>query len=305
MSQSQNIVSPIGSYVERALTFTIKLGKGSFGESGFDTVKLEGLRAHASILKNGPPSNSNATMEIYGMTPGQMNHISTLGSPVPMDRLNIITIEAGDATNGMAEVFTGKIQDAWQNLDSQPDTFMQINAFVTLVDNTKPTSPTSFQGSADVATMMAGIASKMQRNFENNGVTTKLANPYFAGTAGEQAQALARAANIEMFDDGTKLTIWPKSGSRGGTIPLISPESGLIGYPKWSSYGMRFRTLFNPNITFGGKIKMKSGIEPANGDWIVSDGLSYDLSSQITNGPWFTDVNCYRNPAAPPPGTGH
>lgn len=292
--------SPIDSYQERALSFTIELGKGKFGESGFNKVKLENLRAHVSILKNGPPANSNATMEIYGMTLDDMNTISTLGSPIPMPRFNTIVIEAGDAVNGMAQVYQGSIQEAWQNFDNQPDTFLQINSIVAAIDNTKPVSPSSFPGAADVATIMAGIAEKAGKRFENNGVTIKLSNPYFAGTAGDQAQALARAADINFFDTGDTYVIWPKFGSRGGAIPLIEPDSGLVGYPKWTAFGMHLRTLFNPNITFGGKIKVQSQITPACGEWFVKQ-LSYDLSSQMPNGPWFTDMDCYRDPAAPPP----
>jgi hypothetical protein len=162
---------------------------------------------------------------------------------------------------------------------------------------------------------MSGLANQMGYAFENGGVTAKIAYPYLAGTAMQQAQTVARAANVELYMDSGKppgtLAIWPKTGSRGGAIPLISPGSGLIGYPKYRDRGMAFRCLLNPNIRIGGQIEMQSssgGAAPpatgattaqaqaggANGRWTVSGPLIYELASRVPQGPWWCDVTCWR-----------
>ncbi len=286
------------SYVERALSFKFTLGKGSFGLSGQNTVTVNSLRAHCTILKNGAPSMSSAEMRIYGLTPDIMNALTTLGSPRPMERDNTVAIYAGDSNTGLALVYQGTVQDAWQNFDSQPDTFLEVQSFVSTFIATKPTAPISFPGSGDVATMMAGLATQAGRSFENSGVQVQLANPYFAGTILSQAHDLARAANIEFFDDGITFAIWPKTGTRGGVIPLISPASGLVNYPKYTSQGIALRTVFNPNILFGGQIKLDTSLKQARGTWYVNK-VSYDLAARITNGPWFTDIEANRQPGVP------
>jgi hypothetical protein len=123
------------------------------------------------------------------------------------------------------------------------------------------------------------------------------------------------------FDTGSNpptLAIWPKTGTRGGQIPLISPSNGgLVGYPTYRDLAMRFRCIFNPNIVVGGQIQMQStsgGAAPssneaatlqqlliagANGTWFVQAPLTYDLASQIPDGPWFCDVVCARVAGAP------
>jgi hypothetical protein len=296
--------------VERVLSFTFTLGKGSFGATGQNTVTVNNLRAHVTILKNGAPSMSHAEMRIYGLPPTIMNALTTLGAPRPMERLNTISISAGDVVNGMSVVYQGIIQDAWQNFDSQPDTFLEIISFVGTYINLLPIAPTSFPGSADVATIMAGLAAQAPpvtqegkpaqagRNFENNGVQVQLAYPYLAGTVLAQAHELARQANIEFFDDGVTFAIWPKSGTRGGAIPLISPTSGMIGYPRYTSQGVAVRMVFNPNILFGGQIQLQTSLMAAQGNWYVNK-VSYDLAAQIVNGPWFTDIECNRQPGVP------
>jgi len=289
---------PGNSYVERALSFVFKLGKGSFGLSGTNEVKVENLRAHCTILKNGAPAMSSAEMRIYGLTPDIMNALSTLGSPRPMERDNTVSILAGNSGTNLAVVYQGTVQDAWQNFDSQPDTFLEVQSFVSTFIATKPVAPISFPGQADVATMFAGLATQAGRNFENSGVQVQLASPYFAGTILSQAHDLARAANIEFFDDGITFAIWPKTGTRGGQIPLISPASGLVNYPRYTSQGVALRTIFNPNILFGGQIKLDTSLKQAQGTWYVNK-VSYDLASRITNGPWFTDIEANRQPGVP------
>ncbi len=289
-----------GSYVTRELSVTVQLGKGTFGASGFNTVTVSDLRMAATVSKMGSPGFDSAEIRIFGMTPDLMNQLTTLRVPLPMARENTVILQAGDAVSGMATIYKGTLQNAWQNLDGTPETFLQIVGYSGYYSAMAIVPPTSFQGSADVATLMQGFATLMGRAFENGGVNVRLSNPYYPGTAIQQAHACAKAANIEVYDDGTTLAIWPKSGTRKGQIPVISPATGLVNYPRYTSQGMEFRCIFNPNIQIGGKIEMQSSIQPACGQWYVNR-LSYDLSSRMPGGPWFCDVGCVLQPNQPAP----
>jgi len=320
---SQTITSPgpvttqstIPSYVQRDIRITITLGKGAFGSSGMNKVTLPPLRTLVTVQKAGMPSFDKAEIRVFGVTQSIMNAVSTLGIPLPMVRANnTVLVEAGDTVNGMATVYSGYIQNAWQNLDGSPETFLHIIAYGGSLEAVAPSAPSSFPATADVATIMSGLATQMGWNFENNGVQVQLSSPYFSGTAMQQAENLARAANIEMYlDSGSHtIAIWPKSGTRGGLIPLISANGGLVGYPRFRDQGMGFTCLFNPNIRIGGQILMRSIVStpsqaPAsgapeaeaqmggpNGYWMVIAPLTYDLAAQVPNGPWFCDVNCAR-----------
>ena len=303
------------SFSKKRLEVTITLGTGSFGQTGANTVKLAGKRMVVSISKAGSPSFDSASARIYGVTPTVMNAVSTLGVPFAMVRLeNTMTISAGDDA-GMAVVYQGAIANAWQTLDGAPDTFLNVTGIGALQGAIVPVPPTSYPGGADVALIMASLANQLGYAFENSGVTTQISSPYLAGTAIDQVMALARAANIEAYIDTgaapNTLAIWPKDRTRGGQIPLIDANSGLIGWPQYNDAGMGFKCLFNPNIRIGGQIQMKSEIggvaAPAsgatqaqaqqagpNGTWYVRGPLTYELSSEMPNGPWFCDVMCSR-----------
>ena len=308
-------------YVRRKIDVTLTLGKGTFGQSGFNTVKLRNRRVFASISKAGLPSFESANVRIFGVPPAIMNSVTTLGIPWYQGRINnTMTIEAGDDINGMSVVYQGMIANAWQNLDGSPDTFLNITGLGAAIAAMVPVAPVSYPVGADVATIMAGLATQNGMAFENNGVRVTLPSTYAAGTAIDQINAIAEAAGINHTIEGGKdgkgpiqtLVIWPKDGVRGGAIPLIDADHGLVGYPKYNDNGMGFRCLFNPNITLrmGAQLQFKSQIGGApvngvasdaelqqagpNGLWNIMGPLVYDLAAEEPGGPWFCDVLCAR-----------
>jgi hypothetical protein len=283
------------SYIRRRIDVTVTLGKGDFGVAGQNTVTLKGLRVSANIQKAGDPGFDTASVRLWGLTASQMNTITTLGKPLQFFRDNTITLEAGDE-NGVAVVFTGTIQSAYQDFSAAPDASINIVAFTGLLDANAPIKPTSFPGAADVAVIMSGLAQQMvpKRSFENSGVRVTLASPYFPGTARAQIEACAKAANIYWHDDGQVLAIWPKDGKRGGLVPVISPESGLVGYPQYTSAGVAVKALYMPGIIYGGEIQLKSSITPANGSYLVNR-ITYELESEMPDGgAWFMELEGYR-----------
>ena len=140
---------------------------------------------------------------------------------------------------------------------------------------------------------MQTLATSAGLGFENNGVDVKLSNPYLHGALMQQMELVGKAADIGWFIDGTTstLAIWPKNGSRGGSIPVISPQSGMIGYPSFERVFLRVRTIFNPLIKQGGQIQIPRSepITAARGIWQVIR-IEASLSSQVPDGPWEMEV---------------
>lgn len=279
------------SYTRRFLDLTFTLGKGSFGADGSNTVEVKGLRAQASITKAGGVSMSQLQLRVMGMTLSDMNAISTLGKPLVDGRNNTVTVVARSEDSGPAVAFIGTISEAWVDMEGAPDGALMVQGFSGLIDALKPIAPSSFQGQADVANIMSGLAVQMGLTFENSGVTVQLANPYFPGTARTQVEACAAAADINWIIDDGRLAIWPKDGSRGGEIPLINATTGMVGYPAHTQNGIVVRTLYNPSITFGGQVQIESTLTPANGVWTVF-AVAHELDAETPGGSWFTQLQC-------------
>lgn len=292
------------SFIKRIIETTISLAPSGSNtqqpqfQGGGNTVTLSGLRTSCRISKAGGPSDSTMDLTIYGMTESKMNQLSTLGMQINLVPKNAIVVQAGDE-DGLSTVFQGYILSAYADFNSSPQVAFRISAHTGIVDATTPTPVSSIQGSGDVALMLKELAGKMNMQLENNGVTAKLSNPYYTGSPMVQAKAIARDANINMIPDAGKLAIWPKNGSRNGSVPLISPQTGMIGYPTYTAYGIALRTIFNPSIIFGQKIKVESRLQPACGEWSIYQ-MDYDLEALVPRGKWEIAMMAY-NPKYPAP----
>ena len=278
------------SFARRFINLRFELGQGNFGESGSDAVEITGLRVQANIDRPGGVALSTLNMRVYGMTKSQMNQLSTLGQVYPDVRQNKVIVTAGDDVNGKAVVFSGIISEAYLDMKGAPDGAFQVQGFPGLLDALRPLPPSSFKGSADAATIMAGLAQQMSRGFENSGVQVTLSNPYYAGTGKQQADACAREGNFNhYFDDVLNvLAIWPKGQARGGEQILISKATGMIGYPAYMQSAIKVDTEFNSSLTFGAQVTVESDLLPAQSRKWVINNLSPDLESETNGGAWYS-----------------
>jgi hypothetical protein len=132
------------SFVERAIDVSITLGEGTLGQTASKAVKLSGLRVKADIHKRGSATMDQGSIRIYGMTPSLMNQLSTLGVPQTMTRpRNTVTVDAGDAVNGMATIFVSEIHQAFQSLKEAPESSFTLNCWAGQTAAMVPVAPTS------------------------------------------------------------------------------------------------------------------------------------------------------------------
>jgi len=139
---------------------------------------------------------------------------------------------------------------------------------------------------------MADLAGKARLEFIDSGVNVTLYNPIYSGSALDQIKSCAIEANIYFKVENDVLTIWPKNGSIASAEPIISPESGMVGYPAMSSQGLNVKTLFNPGIVMGGIVNIESSIPMATGKFQVLN-LTHNISSLAPGGPWFSELLCF------------
>lgn len=280
--------------VKRRLSLSVTLGEGQFGEDVGDTVTITRARMTASLMNPGGESMGMCKLMVFGLKQETMNKLTTIGQINRAIRTkNAISLEAGDDVNGLQTVFRGTIFDAWADYNASPEVSFNIIAYAGLDAAVKPVNPTSYQGSTSVALIMQALATEAGLTFEDNGVEVQLANPYLSGTVLDKIKKCARAANILYMIDRGALSIWPRDGIRASGKPLIAPDTGMVGYPSLSSKGMTLKTLFNFDILLGGEVIVDSSIPMARGTWRVFN-TSHELSAEVPDGPWFTNVECYR-----------
>lgn len=282
-----------GGFTEKLIELTITLGTGEFGAELGDTVTISNARMVVDLENSGGDTMGNAKIRVYGLSQQLMNQLTTIGQINRAIRVkNTVSVAAGDA-KGMQLAFFGVIVDAYADYNGAPDVPFFIQAAAGMDVAVKPVKATSYKGKVAVTQIMGDFATEAGLAFEPNGVTASLLNGYFAGSTLSKIQACARAAGIEYLIDRGTLAIWDLGKSREGEIPLISEDSGMVGYPVLSSKGMTLRTAFNFNIKMGADVKVQSTIPMANGIWHVFK-TSHNISSQLPDGPWFSTIEVYR-----------
>ena len=282
------------SFAERAIGMTLQIGTGPLGEGKQQTVALPpGLRIHAAISCGGAAGGTTASIRVFGLPLGLLNQISTMGYR-HQTRRNTVTLTAGDAI-GSGIAFVGSAFDAYADFGSPPEMALQILAIDSAIPRVDRPAASSFSGTVSVATILQTFATGMGLKLENNGVTASLSNPYFSGSTFDQVVSCTKAAGVSWTVDERAgvLAIWPRGGNRSGGPVVISPETGLIGYPSYQMMGPIVRTRFNPALRFGGQIEVQSAVTPANGVWNII-GLDYELESQTPDGAWEARVTCQR-----------
>lgn len=284
-------------YAVRRINVTFQLGTGNFGQSGANTLALGNLRVFVH-LENvvSPHMGSTLVMRVYGMTLDHMNALSRAGL-LYGGYMNSVTVQAGDDVVGMATVFTGTIIEAYPDFESADprQRFFYVSAQGTgSAIRFQPIAPASFPGPTSAAQQLQQVCGAAGINFQNNGVSAVLSPSYYPGTAWQQIGAIVRAANCNAHYYGVSntLSVWPKTppaaGSAGSTTLIISPQTGMVGYPKFQQNTIIVRVLFSPTtaITPGTKVLIQSSLAAANNALIQANIIMFDLESQLPGGPW-------------------
>lgn len=290
------------AFARKLLNFSISLQNGMFGSGQGNTADLKGLRASCRIVKAGGRDMGRLEAAIFGLPLSMMNQLTTLGTQIDLTEKNSITVTAGEEGGSMSTVFAGTISVAFADMKAMPEVCLRVSAHAGLYEAVKQEQPTSIKDSADVKTVFGQLAQKMGLRFEGNDVDVKIPNLYLSGSARSQAMALAQMAGVQWIIDNGTLAIW-KSGSarQGNSTPLISPQTGMVGYPAFNQAGIEVTTIFNSDLKPGGKIQVKSDLTPACGEWHIMS-LEYALDSMIPKGKWFCIFSASRLMGAQPAG---
>jgi hypothetical protein len=80
----------------------------------------------------------------------------------------------------------------------------------------------------------------------------------FSGTAQELLRKLTEEINFRFSIQDGEIQVLSELGNDGDEAVLISPETGLIGFPTKTQEGIRFVSLLNPGLRPGRRCKVES-----------------------------------------------
>lgn len=280
------------SFIERNLKLVFIKTSGTFVASDSNQMTVTGLRVQCNIINCGGVTMGEAQLRVYGLTKAHIEDLSALNSGFMVQRAIRLDIHASDDNGGFNLIFSGQIMLSQIDLNNAPESALIIMARAGLLQVVQPTTPTSYPSRVSHLTVLADLAKSAGLDFEPNGMPVMFDSLYLYGSSREQMLRCADAAGANISIELNKLIVWPRLGIRGntGTVPLVSPATGLVGYPTYSDMGIAIKTLFNPFIRLAQLVTVESSLSFANGSW-GAYYVRHELESQTPNGKWFTHFN--------------
>lgn len=272
---------------EKTIKTTIILGEGQFAD-GSNTKVIEGLATVVDVQKNGLPEKHTAKISIANLKLEDMEQMTFLAFRPLQSRKNKIMVEAGNKGEDLAVVFKGDITSSFPDFSNAPDVSFEIEAMTAGWSYRLSESPTSVDGEASAPALIEQFAKSAGFGFINNGVEATVRNATYTGSPVQKAQQVANEINVELLIDDENFTIQSWDNPRGDAV-LLKDNTGLVGYPSFTSEGVSARCFYDPKLRIGGQVKIESIVPKASGYWKITK-LTHSLSA-YTTGDWISSFD--------------
>ena len=269
----------------------IRVGLALYKDEQKRTLVYEGVETHVQIEKPGEPDQNKATVEMFNLSMDAMRDMTTLSFRPLQTKKNLIVIFAGDETEGMSQCFAGEIDTAYADFSGAPTIKMHIEAAAGSYPSLKASPPIAVKGSQSAASLIEQFAKESGYAFRNNGVSASVKNAVLNGSPVQKMRAVAGMVGCELLIDDNVVKIQPyDKGLDEGNAVLMSKDSGMLGYPTFTSEGISLKCLYNPDLQLGGMIEVDTVVPGAKGTWKITK-LSHSLvANSVSPGDWFSEV---------------
>lgn len=281
------------SFTRKRLRVTLIMsGTNSvFPGTNSNTLVLENMRMSSRVQQVARLA-TQAEIKIYGMKAADMNALTVAWAKPPVVLDHFVILEA-DTGKGFVQVFRGTITEAQPNYEGAPDVCFSLVATTGYFQKINPAEPTSYPAATDIKSVVQDLAGRMGFTFVDGGAKATFAEgSYFWGTLWDQLAQACAAANVDYYVQGDTILI-TEAGKPGKDKPsvVLTPQSGLIGYPSYERSGLLVLAIFDSAFTCGVPLDIKSAVPNANGRWYPY-ALAHILESRMPEGQWMSQIKC-------------
>lgn len=281
-----------------------------------DAIDLSAFHFKFQVRRGDIQTPNSIDLRVYNVSDQTVNRIQK--------EFTKITLQAG-YTGNFGLIFYGNIKQIRRGRESATDTFLDITA----ADGDSAYNFAVVNKSLAAGSSIADRAAAVQQSMSTFGVTpgyvsglpaaTLPRGKVMFGMARDHARILAKTANADWSMQDGQFTIIPQSSYLPGEIPVLTSDTGMIGLPEQTQDGISIKTLLNPNIKIGSRVKVDNasiqrfkfglGINAIKTNAFVpriqDDGvyrvLVAEHSGDNRGQDWYTSLVCIGTAAAIPP----
>ena len=271
-------------YSEKQLRYEFTVKKGSYDKDGNDRLSISNVKSSFRVGAYGDYGGTQAEITIFGLSLERLAALSGKGVGV----FTVADDNRVDVFVGNTKIFSGGIYASYANMNGQPETALVLNAVAGLSLKTSSSASFSLPGPVDVSKMLSGICQVYGYGFKSAGLAGKTEqNPHYSGSPMDQIRGICGTHNLwyQIFDD--VLTAWPRDSAVDDAVPLVSADSGLIGYPVFTQSGITFQTQFSTLLSQGRVVELETALPNASGRYLLTV-VEHFLTSWTDGGSWHT-----------------
>lgn len=275
------------------ITITLNEQEEVFTAQGNNRISSTGLAVSTSLAYGNGAITPTAQITVYGLPMDKMLKLMRVQWNTMQALLNTVRIEVGNEGENLSIAYEGNITQATIDANAAPNIPLIITSQMAMVEKSKVAPPYTVgkDVSIDVADVVEALCIVMGYEFTNDGVSHMITSTMIEGSDLEKIQKLAIACDFDLYVDQKVIAICKKGTARTLEIPVLSPSTGLIGYPVPDIKGVAFSCVYNPKIKFGGVVTIKDSAigGVVNQDWRLY-GFTAQLEANIPNGKWQIDA---------------
>jgi len=244
-------------------------------------------------VRQGGKQYGNAKVQVYGVPLATMNQIARLWlEALTPQNTDTVQINVWDG-QGFIPFFDGVITWSAVNASQMPQVYLDIEANAAMQGMNSTASPYANPGPVALTSALNAIATPagLTVNFDTSAQDYQLVQQRAVGTPVQQiTQVMNQFPNLTWFINLQQLVV------RDALAPLNSPairvakDTGMIGYPVYSTSGLTVSTLFDPRIRPGLALDVETEFDFVNRTVWVASVLAHTLDVNLPGGQWMTQA---------------
>lgn len=283
------------TFVERRARVRVKVTRAdNAGKQVEHSYTFEQHRMRIA-LRQGGNQYGNAKVEVFGVPLSSMNQIARLWleSLTPQNS-DTMTIDVWDGKD-FVPLFQGVITWSAVNASAMPQVKLEIEANASMVLMNTTASPyASGTGPVGLPDALTTVLKPQgfSLDYSDSATRYQLTDVHVSGSPLEQVSTLMRHYDdLTWFCNLQRLIVRRANAPYSEDAIRIAADTGLQGYPVYSSSGLQLSTVFNARLRPGAPLDVQvTGFDFINRTRWVTAVVAHQIDVNFPGGSWTTGL---------------
>lgn len=241
------------------------------------------MTVEVNVARNLLASVNNCSLRIYNLSEDRRNQIQkNVGE---QGLIKKIELRAGFGKN-LYTIFSGNVRWAYSQRE-RTNNITTVEAFDGGFAMAKANIETTLKAGTPMREVVNILVSSMKKFDVTSGEIGRIDGATLRGISlsGNSYDLLQTITGNRVFIDNKKVNILSEDETIVGSLAEISSESGLLGTPRVENTKLNFELVFEPRLTIGQKVSIKSEVQKK-----LFDGQEYKVFSLAHRGMFSSSV---------------